>query len=166
MTTHTLRTQTTRRWRRFFAFGQALEGSARESSNDDKQAPGNLTFVTSLGNVVAARVVVANTFADRFTGLLKRDRLGRDEGLLLSPGGSIHTLGMRFAIDVLFLDRHMRVLKVASAMPPWRAVLAPAGTEFTLELASGRSAAAAIGIGMRLLWSETGVGADSVAAGD
>lgn len=80
--------------------------------------------------------------------------------MLFSPGGSIHTLGMRCAIDMLFLDRHMRVLKALSALRPWRAVLAPAGTEFTLELASGRIAAATIGTGMRLLWSEAGVGAD------
>jgi uncharacterized membrane protein (UPF0127 family) len=107
-----------------------------------------------MGKILATRVVVASSFAERFHGLLDRRSLDADEGLLLSPGGSIHTLGMRFAIDVLFLDRHMRVLKAVPGLAPWRGALAPAGTEFTLELAPGRIVAANIGIGMRLLWSQ------------
>jgi uncharacterized membrane protein (UPF0127 family) len=122
---------------------------------DDKEGAGSLTFITVSGVKIATQVRVAETFTERLVGLLKHVSLGQEDGMLFTSSGSIHTLGMRFAIDVLFLDRHMRVLKAASAVRPWRAVFAPSGTEFVLELAAGKIAAAAIGTGMRLLWSET-----------
>jgi uncharacterized protein len=54
-------------------------------------------------------VTVAKTFRDRSRGLLGRD--GIDGALLLEPASSIHTFGMRFDLDVAFLDRDLRVLR-------------------------------------------------------
>jgi uncharacterized membrane protein (UPF0127 family) len=48
---------------------------------------------------------------------------------------------MRFAVDVVFLSRQMRVLGLASRVQPWRIVLAPRGTGRVLELAAGQIAA-------------------------
>lgn len=59
-------------------------------------------------------VLVATSFADRSRGLLGRD--GLQGALLLRPATSVHTFGMRFALDVAFLDRAGRVLRVV-AMP-------------------------------------------------
>lgn len=84
-----------------------------------------------------ARVGIARTFATRFVGLLARTALAADEGLLFVPGGSIHTCGMRCTIDIVFLSAQMRVLCVATSVRPWRFVLAPRGTRFVLEMASG-----------------------------
>lgn len=100
---------------------------------------------------VASRVRIAATFISRCVGLLNRRGLGEDEGLLLKPGGSIHTLGMRIAIDVLFLDGQLRIAKIVQRVPPWRFALAPPRTRCVLELASGRVAAAGLREGMRLL---------------
>ena len=49
---------------------------------------------------------------ERLRGLLGRAPLGRDEGLLLEPCGSIHTFLMRYPIDVVYLTRGMHVLEV------------------------------------------------------
>jgi uncharacterized membrane protein (UPF0127 family) len=59
------------------------------------------------GEVLAA-LEVAESFGDRWRGLLGRD--GLDGALLLRPARSVHTLGMRFAIDVAFCTRDLEVL--------------------------------------------------------
>jgi uncharacterized membrane protein (UPF0127 family) len=59
------------------------------------------------GEVLAA-LEVAESFGGRLRGLLGRD--GIDGAILLRPAKSVHTLGMRFPLDVAFCDREMRVL--------------------------------------------------------
>ena len=83
-------------------------------------------------------ITPAVTFTRRLAGLLGARPLGQDDTLLLYPCAGIHTLGMRFAIDVLFLDSEGLPLKQQSSVLPWRLVTAPRRTAMTLELASGR----------------------------
>ncbi|MFN0027501.1 MAG: DUF192 domain-containing protein [Acidimicrobiales bacterium] len=64
---------------------------------------------------VLASVEVADTFAARCRGLLGRD--GIDGALLLRPARSVHTLGMRFAIDVAHCDGDLKVLHVTRMRP-------------------------------------------------
>jgi uncharacterized membrane protein (UPF0127 family) len=66
---------------------------------------------------VLATLEVATSMRARTRGLLGRD--GIDGALLLDPAKSVHTLGMRFAIDVAFVDRDLVVLRTV-AMRPWR----------------------------------------------
>jgi uncharacterized membrane protein (UPF0127 family) len=114
-----------------------------------------LAFVTMRGRKIADSVKVAATFGARRRGLLDYRTLPANAGLLLSPGGSIHTAGMPYSIDVLFLDEHMQVLKCVSCLQPWRVALAPTGTSYVLELTAGRAAATGIQAGGRLFWSES-----------
>ena len=62
-----------------------------------------------------AAVEVAESFGDRLRGLLGRD--GLEGALLLRPASSVHTIGMRFAIDVAFCDRELVVLSTATLRP-------------------------------------------------
>ena len=64
---------------------------------------------------VLASLEVAEQFGARLRGLLGRD--GMDGALLLRPARSVHTFGMRFAIDVAFLDRNLRVIDVTTMRP-------------------------------------------------
>ena len=66
---------------------------------------------------VLASVEVAHGVGARARGLLGRD--GLDGAILLRPAKQIHTLGMRFALDVAYLDRELTVLAMAR-MRPWR----------------------------------------------
>jgi len=91
------------------------------------------------GAVVCERCTVARTPFTRMRGLLGRRRLDPGEGLLLEPAGSIHTFFMRFPIDVVFLDREQRVVRVASSVAPWRAAAARKARA-VLELAAGEAA--------------------------
>ena len=91
---------------------------------------------TSRGTVLADRAEIADTSTKRKTGLLKHTALDRGEGLWIVPCEAVHTIGMKFPIDVLFLDKKRRVLKIRPAMPRWRF----AGSLFAhsvLELPSG-----------------------------
>jgi uncharacterized protein len=69
-------------------------------------------------------------------GLLGRSDLPRGEGVLLRPASSVHTWFMRFPIDVVFLDRELRVVKVVPQLAPWR-VASGRGARAVLELAAG-----------------------------
>jgi uncharacterized membrane protein (UPF0127 family) len=82
---------------------------------------------------------IADTSKSRKTGLLKHDRLERGEGLWITPCEGVHTMGMKFPIDVLFLDKKRRVVKIRAAMPRWR-LAACLWAHSVLELPSGTAA--------------------------
>jgi uncharacterized protein len=110
---------------------------------------------TADGRCVARNVRMACSFQSRCVGLLRQSTVPAEGGLLLVPGGSIHTLGMRCAIDVVFLNRQMRVLALAERVPPWRIRVAPRGTGRVLELAAGQIAAARLTPGTYLMVEST-----------
>ena len=76
----------------------------------------NLTKKTWL----ATKVRKADNFITRLVGLLKRNQLGPEEALWLMPSKGIHTIGMKFPIDVVFLNRQACVLSLISGMLPYR----------------------------------------------
>src|ERR1041384_1368522 len=106
--------------------------------------------VVSLGRVdgpiVCERCTVAATSLRRMKGLLGRSGLAPDEGMWIRPASSIHTFFMRFAIDVVFLDRELVVRKVAPSMKPWRMAFAR-HAHSVLELSAGEAARRSIAEG-------------------
>jgi uncharacterized membrane protein (UPF0127 family) len=69
---------------------------------------------------IADSAQAANTSATRRKGLLGRRTFEMGEGLWISPCESIHTCGMKFPIDVIYLDRKKKVRKIRTAIVPWR----------------------------------------------
>jgi uncharacterized membrane protein (UPF0127 family) len=100
---------------------------------------------------VCARCAIASGWWQRFVGLMGRSSLDGDEGLLFPRTGSIHMFFMRFAIDAVFCDEDMRVVKVARELRPWRTAGAR-GAKTTIELAAG--AAAGVEPGDRLVLAD------------
>lgn len=95
----------------------------------------NLALIErSTGHVVVQRLELAASYVSRLAGLQFRARLAAGQGLLLVPCASVHTMCMRFAIDVVWLDRQGRVLGVRRELRPWRMAVAPRGTHAVLEL--------------------------------
>ncbi|HYQ77998.1 MAG TPA: DUF192 domain-containing protein [Solirubrobacterales bacterium] len=78
---------------------------------------------------------IAKSFRTRLRGLSWRDRADAGPGLLIPRCASVHTFGMRFALDVYFLDRDGRVLHVRRRVPP-RRVLWHRGARKVLEIPS------------------------------
>ncbi len=72
------------------------------------------------GTVLATRLETANTAAARNKGLLGREQLLPGEGLWIIPCESVHTFFMRFAIDLVYLDRQWRVKKIRHNVGAWR----------------------------------------------
>jgi len=68
------------------------------------------------GRVLADRADIADTSAKRRTGLLKHQGLEPGEGLWIAPCEGVHTFGMKFPIDVLFLSRKKKILKARPDM--------------------------------------------------
>jgi len=96
----------------------------------------NLSRETTL----ADRALIADSSKTRKTGLLKHDKLEPGEGLWITPCEGVHTVGMKFPIDVLFLDKKRKVVKIRATMPRWR-IAACLFAHSVLELPSGTAAA-------------------------
>lgn len=92
----------------------------------------NLTRQT----VLAQNVEVADRARTRRKGLLGRNKLSVGEGLWIIPCESVHTFFMRFSIDLVYLDRALKVRKVRSNVPPWR-LSACLSAHSVIELAPG-----------------------------
>jgi uncharacterized protein len=103
--------------------------------------------VLAVDGTTVAEVEVARTFGERSRGLLGRD--GVETGLVLMPGSSVHTFGMRFAIDVAYVARDGRVLAV-STMPPGRMGLPRLRARWILEAEASRLAGWGVRPGVRL----------------
>jgi uncharacterized membrane protein (UPF0127 family) len=82
-------------------------------------------------------VQLANDSASRNKGLLGRQSMDADEGLWIVPCPMIHTFFMRFPIDVVFLDRQLKVRRVMEDLKPWRLSPWVFSAHSVLELAGG-----------------------------
>lgn len=111
------------------------------------------------GTVLADRAGVADSTWTRLVGLLNRSTLAPGEGLWLLPTSSIHTVGMRFPIDALFLGpmrmepekrRACQVQRIYHALHPWRITRYVWGSESVLELPAGVIAATRTEVGDEL----------------
>lgn len=105
------------------------------------------------GHTVCRSCAVADKPWLRVRGLLGRDGLEVDEGMLFSHTGSVHTYGMKFPIDVVFLDKGLTVLSFHSHVGRSRAVK-HRGAAWTLELPAGSCHRRGITIGMHLVRRE------------
>jgi uncharacterized membrane protein (UPF0127 family) len=87
--------------------------------------------------VLANRVKIADTFGSRLIGLLFHNHLHPMECLIIVPCCSIHTFGMRFSIDVLFLNKEKEVLSSLSNFPPNRISPTVKNAYYVIEIVCG-----------------------------
>ena len=93
----------------------------------------NLTKKTWL----ATKVRKVDSFLTRLIGLLKRKRLGPEEAFWLVPSKGIHTVGMRFHIDVIFLDKEKKAIELISSLAPYSFTGLRLTARSVLELPAG-----------------------------
>jgi uncharacterized membrane protein (UPF0127 family) len=103
----------------------------------------------SKNTILGDRVGIADTSATRRTGLLKHSRLEPGEGLWIAPSEAVHTFGMKFSIDVLFLDKKRKVLKIRNDMVRSRMAIC-LRAHSVLELPSGTATAMQTAVGDQL----------------
>ena len=87
---------------------------------------------------VGSKIGLADTSMTRLFGLLGKNGLEAGAGILIRPSSGVHTMGMKFAIDVIALDRNLRVVKVWPRLRPWRVTSVSLKTHSVLELAPGQ----------------------------
>lgn len=89
------------------------------------------------GDVVLAQAVrVADNFFTRLKGLLGTKNLPKGQALLIRPCNSVHTFGMHYSIDVLFVSKEGQILKIVADMPSGKVAWCR-GSAFVIELAAG-----------------------------
>ena len=99
--------------------------------------------------MLADRAEIADTSAKRRTGLLKHTKLEPGEGLWIAPCEGVHTFFMKFPIDVLFLTRQKKVLKVRHRMAAWKLAMS-FRAHSVLELPAGTAQATGTSVGDQL----------------
>lgn len=90
------------------------------------------------GTIVCKQGLMANTFRTRLFGLLGRDSLEQDAGLLISPSSGVHTFGMSFPIDIVALDRNNCVIGAFANIGPGTIRGLNLRTRSVLELPIGK----------------------------
>jgi uncharacterized membrane protein (UPF0127 family) len=93
---------------------------------------------STTGQVLASSVQAAVDSESRRRGLLGRTGLD-DVALVIAPCNAVHTFFMQFPIDVVFVDRAGRVIRIAASVPAWR-MTASLRAFATIELAAGTAA--------------------------
>jgi len=107
------------------------------------------------GRCLIPRVRRTVNALERMRGLLGRPPLADGEGLLIVPCPSVHTLFMGYPVDLVFLDRNWRVLRLVESLPPWR-MTGCRGARMTLELPAGSLVDLRLSLGDALQWETAG----------
>ena len=89
------------------------------------------------GKIIADNLEMKDTFLGRLIGLLATKNLKAGQGIILKPCTQIHTCFMRFAIDVVFISKDFKVLKVIKNMRAWKFSPIVLKSIYTLEVAAG-----------------------------
>jgi len=92
---------------------------------------------TTRGITVGDRVELADTSLKRMFGLLGRRGLDAGGGLWIRPSSGVHTFGMAFRIDVVGLDRDLKVIKLWRCLAPFRLTSVSFKMKSVLELPCG-----------------------------
>jgi len=92
---------------------------------------------TTRGTIVGDRVELADTSMKRMFGLLGRRGLHAGGGLWIKPSSGVHTFGMAFKIDVVGLDRDLKVIKLWRCLAPFRVTSVSLKLKSVIELPCG-----------------------------
>ena len=104
-----------------------------------------------LGADKEIEILVADSFLTRFAGLMFQQKLPAATGLFLAPCNSVHMCFMRFAIDVVYLDKEYKILKVVKNLKPWIGLSMCSNAWATIELAAGEAEHCGCEVGKRLV---------------
>ena len=96
--------------------------------------------------ITGFNVLFARNFFERAGGLIVHKKINATDAFLIKPCNSVHTLMMRYAIDVVYLDINNRILKICSNMLPNRLSLC-LRAKSVFELNAGASTVLGLSVG-------------------
>lgn len=89
------------------------------------------------GREIVSSAKVASSFSSRLLGLMFKKKIKNEQALIFYQAPSIHTFFMRFPIDIIFLDKKMKVKRIVNCLRPWKAIICK-GAYATIEFSSGK----------------------------
>ena len=96
-------------------------------------------------------VLLADSFFNRFAGLMFRKKLPAATGLFLAPCNSVHMCFMRFAIDVVYLDKEYNIVKVVKNLRPWLGLSMCPKAWAVFEMTAGEAERCGLEVGKTLI---------------
>lgn len=96
--------------------------------------------ILSGDTIIADNIAIAESFFKRLTGLLRHKKLEAGEGMLICPCSQVHTYGMKFSIDVIFLAKDNHIIQIEQAMAPGKMSKLITNSRHVLELQAGAAA--------------------------
>jgi uncharacterized membrane protein (UPF0127 family) len=106
---------------------------------------------TTNGKVIATRIARATNAWTRGIGLLGHSSVSPDEGLWIDGCSAVHTMGMRATIDLYFLDKDGKVLRIVYAARPNRLAFSCRDSAAVVELGTGSEVGRDVLVGDRLI---------------
>lgn len=92
---------------------------------------------SSKGEIICNKMIVARDMMLRIKGLMFSADLPDCDGFLIAPCNSIHTFFMRYPLDIVFLDKNFKVVKVIYDLSPWRMTWMYLRSHQVLEMKAG-----------------------------
>ena len=100
-------------------------------------------------------IKIADSFFTRLAGLMFQKKLPQATGLLLAPCNSVHMCFMRFSIDVIYLDKDYKILKLVKNLRPWIGLSMCSNAWATLEMTAGEADRCGLVVGKKLIRKES-----------
>jgi len=110
-----------------------------------------VVYINHDQQLILSHVMKTSSVVERMQGLLCRAPLKEHEGFLIQPCSSIHTIGMRYDIDVIFLNKDLQIKKITCNIKPWRFAMS-VGAAMVLELMAGNAERLGLVENMELQW--------------
>jgi len=102
--------------------------------------------------VLAEDAAVADTLFLRLKGLLGKRALHPQEALVIKNCNSVHTFFMRFAIDVFFVDKKNKIVKIIPSLKPFHITGIYLNSALVIELPAGTAKSTNTQVGDYLRW--------------
>jgi hypothetical protein len=98
-----------------------------------------MRLINQTKNITLAEdVLIANTIFTRIKGLLGKKYFSPNQALILDPCNCVHTLGMRFSIDILFIDKEWKIIQAICQLQPNRISRMYWSSNKVIELPAGK----------------------------
>ena len=97
------------------------------------------------------KVIIADSFFTRFSGLMFKNKLPSATGLLLAPCNSVHMCFMRFAIDVVYMDEEFNIIRIVKNLRPWIGISMCCKAWAVLEMTTGEAERCGCEVGRKLV---------------
>lgn len=109
----------------------------------------------SFGKCISSEVIVPASFFQRAKGLLGKKKLLDNESMLFYNCNSVHMFAMKFSLDVIYLDKKFKVVKLVDSLKPWHCSFS-AKAKHTLELPLGAITKFNVQLGEQFLIKDDG----------